>query len=492
MKKLRSLTPLALLFCWLGFAALGRAETVSESSLTLADRLEKAIYLQEAESDLDDAAKAYLAILSEADVVSSLAAEAKYRLAMCYMDQGKRELALMTLSKLVAEYPNEARWVEAAKEVLPKEFTPELTPWSDGDRLQYRWSLTSGMDLGYSYTVYRKLQEGGRAQWQVESRVLLNGDRDTVVEFDAETFQSVSSKIEMPEVGTIQCHYGENSMSADIEYEKSGQHKTFDFENHVYDNEQTLSLMRQFPLEKGYSTEMSLFVTLSGVAVPVRFEVADILPMKTVLGEVNCYRVNIVLAGSQQTYYYTADERRILVRIEMGGVVSELVKVDRYREGVESTFTDDEAGLSIQHLDTWVAFRVPGRSGTTEANIYFMAPFQTGIFSLYTDKNAKFSDKSVLADIDTFTQFIIDDEAPRRAGQFEYAGIWKDAFEINGMPAKAYRLHRDAGEKGPEMDRYTFVVLGHERHFIIHAFLTPEQAKENLDAFVRLASSLHE
>jgi len=90
------------------------AATASESPSLL---LEKGIYAEEVEQNLDSAIKIYTQISAEAAANRSVVAQAQYRLAVCYQKQGKKEEAIRVLNELV-QSPSDLATVTKAREAL--------------------------------------------------------------------------------------------------------------------------------------------------------------------------------------------------------------------------------------------------------------------------------------------------------------------------------------------------------------------------------------
>ena len=82
-------------------------------------QLERGIYLEETKGDLDAAINVYQKILEQAEPERSTAAQAKYRLGMCFLKKGKTGEATKAFEDLIAKYPDEKDLVEKARDQLP-------------------------------------------------------------------------------------------------------------------------------------------------------------------------------------------------------------------------------------------------------------------------------------------------------------------------------------------------------------------------------------
>lgn len=115
--KTLSLTPRAALVAvavW--FIASATPATRAAESLSVL--LQKAIYAEETEGNLDSAIKLYEQIKTEGVSNRSLIAQAVYRLAVCHQKQGNRDLAITVLNELVRQFPLETALAQKAREQL--------------------------------------------------------------------------------------------------------------------------------------------------------------------------------------------------------------------------------------------------------------------------------------------------------------------------------------------------------------------------------------
>jgi hypothetical protein len=91
------------------------AATAAESPSLL---LQKGIYAEEIEQNLDSAIKIYEQIAAEAANNRSVAAQAQYRLAVCYQKQGKKEQAIRLLHELVQQSLTDPSVTKKARDTL--------------------------------------------------------------------------------------------------------------------------------------------------------------------------------------------------------------------------------------------------------------------------------------------------------------------------------------------------------------------------------------
>jgi hypothetical protein len=87
---------------------------------SLAQMLEKGIYLEETAGELEEAAKIYGQIVAKDKAEAPLAAQAYYRLGMCQLKQNKPDRAADTFNQVIERFPQETQWVRRARAELTK------------------------------------------------------------------------------------------------------------------------------------------------------------------------------------------------------------------------------------------------------------------------------------------------------------------------------------------------------------------------------------
>lgn len=111
MKKLTHSLVVSIL---LGFS--GTFTSTAAESLSVL--LQKGIFAEETEGDLDAAIKIYDSIVKEAEANRSLVAQAKYRLGVCYKKKGSKAEAIEILNQFVEQYPSDGPLHQKAQNLL--------------------------------------------------------------------------------------------------------------------------------------------------------------------------------------------------------------------------------------------------------------------------------------------------------------------------------------------------------------------------------------
>src|ERR1035437_10139783 len=80
--------------------------------------LEQGIYSEETKGDVDDAMKLYQQVVAESKAGQAVAAQAQYRLGMCYHKKKNYAEATAAFEKVVRDYPDQRDLVALASKYL--------------------------------------------------------------------------------------------------------------------------------------------------------------------------------------------------------------------------------------------------------------------------------------------------------------------------------------------------------------------------------------
>ncbi len=112
MEKLKNITIIFVL-------AVGLLSPVAPAKTTSV-LLQEGLYAEEIEGDLDTAIKMYEQVISESKKVKRDAAQATYRIGMCYLKKGEKVKAANQFSNLVSRFPEQKSIVDKARNQLAK------------------------------------------------------------------------------------------------------------------------------------------------------------------------------------------------------------------------------------------------------------------------------------------------------------------------------------------------------------------------------------
>jgi hypothetical protein len=326
------------------------AAPVSPSEL-----LEKGIYSEETKGDLDSAIAIYQQLVAEANVNQSLAAQAQFRLGQCYLKKNQPAEATAAFKKLIHDFPNETNLVAQSREHLPSDLTLGPVPWADGERLQLNIALSSGTDIGtVEYRADLVQQVNGHKFWRVGARLMAGPQSVSSVDVDPETFRPLASHWKHSLLGEVTATYKPGEVA--IQRVGKSQPDMVTVEGAVYDNEEAVHMMRRLPLQVGYKTTLPVLPTLGGETVlSVGVDVQGRETVTVPAGTFDCYRVHLGMVN--QTFWFSADTHRYLVKFEAGPVTAELTSIAQRNPGQVVPFRDDELGISFTAPANWVIWR---------------------------------------------------------------------------------------------------------------------------------------
>lgn len=428
----------------------------------MADELEEAIFLQEAKSDLTSAIKKYQEILETDSLVRTVAAEAQYRLAECYWELGNKAQAWLEYEKLKSNYPGEEKWIAAANERLPVEFEATIDPILNGERFLYRYVMPTGVVFGHSETKNYEIEEGGRKLWRRETRRYVGGRGLMTVDFDPVTNKSVRSSTYSEQLGRVECEFSDNGKSAIVEFSNTAEVKEISIPNQAFDNEQVMELIRQFPVEVGYRTELEVLVNFTAMRMPIVCEVIELVEVDTILGLVECYKVQIDIGGTQQYLSITTDERRIPVGMQVGGIEVSLIRHDFYEEGRIREYSNERYGFSINYPDDWTLFENSKKRSNSLERISFLTPGGAAHFEMLCNVNDNY-DAIIPSDFEATIQRV----AEREQTKWKNYDFGEEPYAletINGLDAAYFRGTRS--EDGVAKEEFAaYFILGSDYHY---------------------------
>jgi tetratricopeptide (TPR) repeat protein len=98
----------------LGSILLFTAAVCAAPAPTHSEKLQRAIYLEETERDLERAVAAYREIVEDEQALRASAAEAQYRLGTCLVKLGRKAEAIDILRSVLRRFPDEEQPVRRA------------------------------------------------------------------------------------------------------------------------------------------------------------------------------------------------------------------------------------------------------------------------------------------------------------------------------------------------------------------------------------------
>ncbi len=336
-------------------AAVIYAQTSQTTPESPSELLEKGIYNQDTKGDLDSAIAIYQQLIAESNNNHQIAARAQFRLGQCYLKKNQPAEATAAFEKLIHDFPNEKALIAQAREYLPGAPTLGPIPWVDGERMQLNIALASGMDIGTGeYRADLVAPVNGHQVWRVGCRMMAGPQSVSSVDVDAETFHPLASHWKHSLLGEVTATYKPGEV--DIQRVGKSQPDVVAVDSTVYDNEEAVHLMRRLPLQVGYTTTLPVLPTLGAAAtLSIGLEVQGKETVEVPAGKFDCFVVHLGLVN--QTFWFSADAHRYLVKFEAGPVTAQLTSITQRKPGEPVKFHDGETGASFTAPADWVVWR---------------------------------------------------------------------------------------------------------------------------------------
>ncbi len=352
---------LAILLAIVAMPTLASAQTTS-------DLFEKAVYADETAGDLDKAIKLYGQVIAKTKKANSIAAEAQYRLGLCFEKQEKPKQAREAFQAVVDDFPQEAKFVTLAKKHLPGALELLPVPWKDGEQSHMRMKMASGMEIGTQVSSVRSAMLNGQPVWRCSNRVFatINGVNSFSEAFcDKETFAPLQSYWVHSMLGSADAKYAADKVTIDI----AGRDEpmVLDFTDPTYDNEQGVQLFRRLPLEVGLHTELPIVATLMGNIIPLELDVKKKESITTTMGTFDCFKMELNIG---QTFWISDDANRYMVRFEAGGITADLTRVEHRQLDESLVLDDDEFSLTLP--GRWTAYTQSNDADDGDQDVYLL------------------------------------------------------------------------------------------------------------------------
>lgn len=353
------------------FAAAAICTTTLAPAAALSEMLEKGIYAEETKGDIDAAIGIYEKVLAEAKANQALAAQAQYRLALCYQKKNRTADATAAFERLIKDFPNEKELVASAKKHLPGELALGPVPWVDGEILHATIKIASGLDIGVMAYHARSGQAAGRKTWEIGGRMYAKVHSASRVIVDAETFRPISSTWKHGMLGEVAADYGAET----VKIQRADGSKPVDVPvtYPAYDNEQVVHVLRRLPLEVGYKATIPIISTLGGgTGIPISIEVKAREKISVPAGEFESFEVELMPVA--QTFWIADDANRYITKFRGGGVTAELLRVEKRVPGAPVIFRDEETGVSLTAPADWLIHRQNPDQNEDSETIYLLDP----------------------------------------------------------------------------------------------------------------------
>lgn len=364
-------------------AARSTAETTTE---TAAGLLEKGIYTEQTIGDLPAAIEIYNRIVESHEASRPHAAQAQLRLAMCSLKMGNDAEAREALEKLIREFPEQEQLVGQARDRLATT-QPDLplgaAPWKDGETLEYRMTLPTGKEIGSIFMKAESTVVDGVDAWQLELRRLVTVDADNYgvsrVLVDRQTQRPIRSSIRHGILGNATASYGPDGV--EITGDKTN---TFvDSHQEIYDNDQSMYLMRMLPLEPGYQVKIGFVPIWTAQLLETNLTVTGKELCEVPAGTFECTVAELDIGHS---LWYSTGPEQYPIKAKGGGVVLELVQIGQVETWSPTAYGLDDFGFSGTLPDGWMVYEHRGSNRTRSAMVRFLDPNAEAISAVEVDR----------------------------------------------------------------------------------------------------------
>ena len=336
--------------------------------------LEQGIYSEETKGDVDAALKLYQQVVTEAKAGQAIAAQAQYRVGICYYKKKNYGDANAAFEKLGRDYPDQKDLIALANKYLANAMPLMPAPWVDGEEMQLDLKFPSGIKIGTAcYRVYAG-EANGQKIWRLRTRlVAASSQQFSRVEVEADSFQPLHCRWKINAIGECDVTY----LPGHAELKMIGQDevKQIALSGVVYDNEEVAQLIRRLPLASGYNTTVHTFTGLGGGSIiPVQVAVTGSEKLEVPAGTFDCYKVELSFVGQSQTFWYSTDEHHYLVQFKGGGVIAVLAAVTQRKAGEPMPFQDPAFGFSLTAPADWMFYHMDSRDDKTKTRVMVLDP----------------------------------------------------------------------------------------------------------------------
>jgi hypothetical protein len=442
------------------------AQTPPTAPESPSELLEKGIYNQDTKGDFDSAITIYQRVVAEASSNQSLAAQAQFRLGQCYLKKNRPADATAAFEKLIHDFPNQKQLIAQARAYIPDGLELQPIPWVDGERMQLNIALASGMDIGTAeYRADLVAPVNGRQVWRVGCRMMAGPQSVSAVDVDAETFRPLTSHWKHSLLGEVNATYKPDEL--EIQRVGRSQPDKVPLDSTVYDNEEAVHLIRRLPLQVGYKTTLPVLPTLgAATTLSISLEVQGKETIEVPAGKFDCFVVHLGLVN--QTFWFSADAHRYLVKFEAGPVTAQLTSITQRKSGEAVVFRDDELGISFTAPADWVVWRARNGQPAKQELIRTLDPSADtadgGMRLFATDSLSDTAQKSARA----WTE----EDLVKNKNVKVRPDSWKN-YTIDGRTGVAYTA--DYNEGGKPLVQFLVRVLGPKESELFVITSAPEK-----------------
>ena len=350
-------------------SVLGTAQLAAAASPS--ELLEQGIYSEETKGDVDAALKLYQQVVTEAKAGQAVAAQAQYRVGVCYYKKKNYAEAHAAFEKLLKDYPDQKDLIALANKYLADAMPLMPAPWVDGEELQLDIKFPTGFKIGSACYRVNAGEASGQKTWRLSSHLYAVTQQSSRVEVQADSFKPIHCHWKINVIGEVDVCYSHGY--AELKMAGKDDVTKIDLTGVVYDNEEAIQLMRRLPLAPDYKTTLQIFTGLGGGNVlPLEAKVTAQQKVNVPAGTFDCFKVE--LSKVRQTFWYSTDAHHYLVKFEGGGAVGVLAAVTQRKAGEPLRYQDPALGFSLMAPGDWMFHRADSKSDKAKAAVVILDP----------------------------------------------------------------------------------------------------------------------
>src|ERR1017187_8547521 len=186
-------------------SVLGTAQLAAAASPS--ELLEQGIYSEETKGDFDAALKLYQQVVTEAKAGQAVAAQAQYRLGVCYYKKKNYGEANAAFEKLVKDYPDQKDLITLANKYLTSAMPLMPAPWVDGEDMQLDIKFPAGYKIGSACYRVSAGETNGQKIWRLSSHLWAGTQQSSRVEVEADSFKPLHCRWRINLIGMADVTY---------------------------------------------------------------------------------------------------------------------------------------------------------------------------------------------------------------------------------------------------------------------------------------------
>jgi hypothetical protein len=470
------------------------------SSMALGDNvsnlLEEGIYAEDTKGDLDEAISIYKKIIDENEGNRINIAKAYYRLGICYLKTGDEARAIEIFKRLINLFPEQAEIVNNTKiklsdlgaledEVKPLEIGP--APWEAGETCWY--GITSPPTMSHVRMIMsvKSLVINGNDLWRFENYIVIPTENQSQlkrVEVLKKDFRPFSGLVKGA-WGNIKVTYGKDHIQMDIESPSTKDKKEIPNSQIVYDNEQVSYLLRRLPIEKKYSTTISILNPQTGSVMNVKIRTTGLETVEVPAGKYECYGVELDLGPAmKQKWWFSTAPKKYLVKMDAGAQgILELEKIEHLSADEPQVINTGEFGITMSAPEGWYIVKSP-ISGQYKMVVTVVPPEINAWFAFIVGQhggsiNPDSIKRVVESDMSQMKQILSDYSIDPNSWK---AGI---ISEMQSLSCSAY-----FSDKNKKMIDYRTYILGQSRLYLLIIRTEKEVFENNKQVYHSIIQSL--